>query len=75
MAQNGYKDSKRVSQHSNLRTFERKRDVSELPDLTIVIIKDLVLTVVFDHVVRDQLIIDNGGPNSFLILFDLLLGL
>ena len=49
--------------------------MGELPDLTIVIIKDLVLTVVFDHVVRDQLIVDNGGPNSFLILFDLLLGL
>ena len=49
--------------------------MGEFPDLTIIIVEDLVLTVVVDHVVSHQLIVDYCGSDGFLILFDLLLGL
>ena len=47
--------------------------MGELPDLTIVIVKDLVFSVVLDHVLVDQLVIDDCWPDCLLILLDLLL--
>ena len=49
--------------------------MGEFPDLTIIIIEDLVLTVVVYHVVSHQLIVNDCGSDGFLILFDLLLSL
>ena len=47
--------------------------MGQFPDLTVIVIKDLVLNVVLLHVCNDQLVIDDCWSNS--LLLDLLLGL
>ena len=54
-------------------TFERKRKVRELPNLAVIIIKDLVLTIVLDHVLGDEFVIDDSRSDSLFVLLDLLL--
>ena len=47
--------------------------MSQLPNLTVIVVKDLILTIVLYHVLSDELVIDNSRSDSFLVLLDLLL--
>ena len=49
--------------------------MGKLPNLAVIIIKDLVLPIVLNHVLLDQLVVDDSGTHSLLVLLDLLLGL
>ena len=49
--------------------------MGQVPNLPIVIIKDLILTVVLDHVLGDEVVIDDLRSHRFLVLFNLLLRL
>ena len=49
--------------------------MGQLPDLAIVVIEDLVLTVVVPHVLLSHLVIDDGGSDGNLVPLNLLLAL
>ena len=48
--------------------------MGQLPDLPVIVVEDLVLAVVLNHVLRDQLVIDHRRTHCLLILLNLLLG-
>ena len=60
---------------TTILTLERKGQVSQLPDLTVIIVEDLVLPVVLNHVLVDELVIDDSRSDSLLLLLNLLLRL
>ena len=47
--------------------------MGELPDLAVIIIKNLVLAVVLNHVASDEFVVDDGWSNRLLIFLNLLL--
>ena len=49
--------------------------MGELPDLAIIVIENLILPVVLDHVLADQCIVDYRGSDRLFVLLNLLLGL
>ena len=49
--------------------------MGKLPNLTIIVIEDLILAIVLHHVLPDELVVDNGRPDRLLVLLNLLLGL
>ena len=49
--------------------------MGKLPNLAVIIIKDLVLPIVLNHVLLDQFVVDDSGTHSLLVFLDLLLGL
>jgi len=49
--------------------------MGQLPDLPIIVIEDLILAVILDHVLSDELVIDDSWSDRFLVLFNLLLRL
>lgn len=49
--------------------------MGQLPNLTIIVIEDLVLAIVLHHVLPDELVVDDGRPDRLLVLLNLLLGL
>lgn len=49
--------------------------MGQLPNLTIIVIEDLILAIVLHHVLPDELIVDDGRPDRLLVLLNLLLGL
>ena len=49
--------------------------MSQLPNLTIIVIEDLILAIVLHHVLPDELVVDDGRPDRLLVLLNLLLGL
>jgi hypothetical protein len=49
--------------------------MGEVPDLHVVLVEDLVVLVVLDHVSFDQFIVDYGGFHGLGVLLDLGLSL
>jgi len=49
--------------------------MGQLPDLPIIVIEDLILAVILDHVLSDELVIDDSWSDRFLVLLNLLLRL
>ena len=49
--------------------------MGQLPNLPIIVIEDLILAIVLDHVLADELVIDDSRPDRLLVLLNLLLGL
>ena len=49
--------------------------MSQLPNLTIIVIEDLILAIVLNHVLTNELVVDDSRPDCLLVLLNLLLGL
>ena len=49
--------------------------MGQLPNLTIIVIEDLILAIVLHHVLPDELVVDDGRPDCLLVLLNLLFGL
>ena len=49
--------------------------MGQLPNLPIIVIEDLILTIVLNHVLTNELVIDDSRPDRLLVLLNLLLGL
>ena len=49
--------------------------MGQLPNLPIIVIEDLILAIVLDHVLADELVVDDSRPDCLLVLLNLLLGL
>ena len=49
--------------------------MGQLPNLTIIVIEDLILAIVLHHVLPDELVVDDGRPDRLLVLLNLLFGL
>ena len=47
--------------------------MSQLPDLTVIVVEDLVFAVILLHVLLDHLIVNDGRADCLLILLYLLL--
>ena len=47
--------------------------MGQFPNLAVIIVKDLVLTIVLNHVLGDKLIVDDCWTNSFFVLLNFLL--
>ena len=47
--------------------------MGQIPNATVVIIKDLVLSVILFHILNDQIIVDHSRADSFPVFFNLLL--
>lgn len=47
--------------------------MSQLPDLTFFIIKDLVFAIVLVHILPNHFVVDDGGSDRLLVLLNLLL--
>ena len=54
-------------------TLEGKRQVRELPNLSVVIVEDLVLPIVLNHVIFDERVVDDRWPHCLLVFLNLLL--
>ena len=53
--------------------LERERQMGQLPNLTIIVVEDLILAIVLNHVLADELVIDDSRPDRLLVLLNLLL--
>ena len=49
--------------------------MGQLPNLTIIVIEDLILAIVLHHVLPDELVVDDSRPDRLLVLLNLLLRL
>ena len=49
--------------------------MGQLPNLTIIVIEDLILAIVLHHVLPDELVVNDSRPDCLLVLLNLLLGL
>ena len=49
--------------------------MGQLPNLPIIVIEDLVLAIVLNHVFPDELVVDDSRPDCLLVLLNFLLGL
>jgi len=64
-----------VKSWHDLLTFEGESQMGQVPDLAVVVVKDFVLTVVLNHVLSDELVIDDCWTHRLLVPFNFLLGL
>ena len=45
----------------------------QLPNLPVIVVEDLILPIVFYHVLADELVVDDSWPDRLLVLLNLLL--